>query len=387
MSDEASRHPIRVAYVIDKLGLGGAQTHLGGLVSGLGEGYSPTVFHLIAGGRIADDLQRRGVPLIGLGVPRLYGTRAPRALRVLVRCLRQNRTDIVHTYLSSANVFGAVAARLAGVPCLITSRRDTGFGDSPTMRLALRHTNRWASRVVAVSQDVAEVVLRREKVDPRRLTVIPNGIDLSRFQARGRRRETRKALGLEDDTPLILAVGHVTRVKGVDVLLEAAARLVRERPGAVFLVAGDGHADEVRRVEDQVAEAGLRHAFRLLGARTDVPDLLEACDIFVQPSRSEGQPNAVMEAMAMGVPVVATRVGGVPEIARDGAEAVLVPAEDPERLAEACSKLLVDDDRRRRLGAAAAARARAEFGLDTMVGRYVRMYQAAAAPRASAPRG
>ncbi len=366
--------PLRIVYLIDKMGAGGAQTHLRGLVAGLDAArFAPEVVCLIRGGVSADRLASQGFPPRILGLKRLYGPTGIAALASLAYRLRRQQPDVVHTYMSAANVFGSLAARAAGVCGLITTRRDTGFADGWLMRRALAFTSRWARRVVAVSDDAARVAAARDGLAEERLRVIPNGIDLERFTPRGRRVEIRRLLGVPETAPLLVSVTHLTRVKGIDLLVDATRRIRVRSPEARAVVAGRGA--EQARIEQSVRSAGLEDSFRLLGSYEDVPGLLEAADLFVLPSRSEGQPNAVMEAMAMGLPVVATRVGGVPEVARDGDEALLVPPEDAEALAAACLSLLAEPARARRLGAAGRERAARQFSLTRMIRRYEELYQ------------
>jgi glycosyltransferase involved in cell wall biosynthesis len=365
---------IPVVYVIDKMGPGGAQTHLGGLISALDHSrFQPSLVCLVRGGVVASRLQEARVPVKILGLQRAYGLKGAHAFVGLVRWLRRGRPRIVHTYLSTANVYGALAARAAGVPRIVTTRRDTGFGDSRLMRRALRATNRWAARVVAVSQDAARLVREREGLGDGRLEIVPNGIDVSGFTPRGRRDAVRAALGVTEGTQVAVTVTHLSPVKGVDLLVEAAGRVCRALPRTVFLVAGKG--TEQDRIARSLRRLGLDGSVRLLGERADVPDLLEAADLFVLPSRSEGQPNAVIEAMAMGLPVVATRVGGVPELVEDGVEGLLVEAGSAVALAEGCLEVLASPDLGTRLGRAAQARARRDFDVGTMARRYQSLYE------------
>jgi glycosyltransferase involved in cell wall biosynthesis len=373
-----SDRPLRVLYLIDKMGAGGAQTHLQGLASGLPrQRFSAELRCLVRGGVSADRLLERGLAVQIMGLKRLYGPAGLLAFGRLVADLRRSPPDLFHTYLSAANVFGALAARLAGARQLITTRRDTGFADGRLMCRALARTSPWAARIVAVSESAANVARERDGVSPDALRVIPNGIDLSRFTPGGRRREVRMQLGIPETVPLLVSVGHLTHVKGIDLLVPVTVILSGEYPDIHVCVAGRGAERE--RLEREIGARGLGHRLRLLGPHHDVPALLETADVFVLASRSEGQPNAIIEAMAMGVPVVATAVGGVPELMRDGSEGLLVAPEDPGALAEACRTLLGNPTLARTLGERAQLRARRDFGLASMIERYAALYEEVAA--------
>lgn len=367
------KRPLQIVYLIDKMGTGGAQTHLEALVAGLDpHRFSAELVCLLSGGVHADRLRAKGVPVTVLGLSRLYAPSGLLAFGRFTARLRRGRPDVLHAYLSAANVFGCAAARAAAVKGVITSRRDTGFGDGRLMRRALALTNRWAHRVVAVSEDIGRAVGTREGLAPPRLVVIPNGIDIDRFTPGARREAVRLALGVPDSAPLVVSVSRLAPIKGIDVLVEAAPAIRAAVPNATFLVAGDGADGE--RLTQRVEALGLSGSFRLLGTHEDVPGLLAAADLFVLPSRSEGQPNAAIEAMAMGLPVVASRVGGVPEVARDSQEALLVEPERPELLAKACVEVLTTPGLAVRLGNAGRHRAGAEFTLAAMLRRYEDLY-------------
>jgi len=208
--------------------------------------------------------------------------------------------------------------------------------------------------------------------------LVPNGIDVSRVERAAEPQVTRALLGVPNDAPLIGAVGNIKPVKGYDVLLRALPRILESHRKARLVIAGGVWWDQERyaaSLAELAASLGLRERVQFLGLRQDVPDLLRAMDIYVLPSRSEGTSVALLEAMAAGKPIVATRVGGTPLVVEDGVTARLVPPDDPGALASALSGLLADREAARRLGAAARRTVESEYSVDVMVGRYVSIYE------------
>jgi glycosyltransferase involved in cell wall biosynthesis len=366
--------PLRVTYVIDKLHLAGAQVHLEHLVRGLDRRrFEPRVCCLIRGGPVADRIRACGTPVEVLGIGRIYGPRALRALPALVRALRGSA--IVHTYLVSANVYGTLAARLAGVRAVVTSRRDTGFSRNWRLRLLEESlVNPRVDRVVAVCPAVAREARRERGLRPERVVTIPNGVDAAAFDpALHPRAPARERLGLSADEAVLGVVAHLSPVKGHADLLEAMARVVSVRPDTKLLVVGDGVLRP--QLGDLARSLGLAGRVVFAGARPDVASVMAALDVVVVPSHTEGLSNALLEAMAMARPVIATAVGGNPDVVEHDASGLLVPPRDPSALAAAALRLLERPDEARRLGEAARRRVLAEFSLGRMVAGHEACYR------------
>jgi glycosyltransferase involved in cell wall biosynthesis len=241
----------------------------------------------------------------------------------------------VHACDFYANVFALTGAALARVPLRLGSRRDILIPQRSAGQHRLQsYSYRFAHRVVANSRAAAEQLLR-EGVSPNAISVIPNGID-RRLYARARSRTPRRT---------VTTVANLRAEKGHDVLIRAAARVTRDIPGAVFQLVGDGPMRDALAV--QAESLGISHAVRFLGHREDVPDVLQESDLFVLPSRTEAFPNGVLEAMAAGLPVVASSVGGIPELIRDDENGVLVPVADEDALAAAILSLMREPHRLR----------------------------------------
>ena len=298
------------------------------------------------------------------------------ALVWLVKYLRRERIEILHTHTSKAGFLGAVAARLAGTPVVVYTPHGHIFGEGAripgvegrgrrAMLLRLRRlAERWSDRIVALNQEDLEEQVALGLAPREKYVVVPNGIDLGVYEssANGQGRdEVRADLRIRGRTPTVAVVGRLTTEKGQDVLIRALARLGGRR-APVLLIIGGGPEEAALR--EMCRSLGVEERVRFLGVRTDVPVLLRGADIVVLPSRYESGGLALMEAMASGLPVIASDVGGVPDLIRDGEEGLLVPPGDPEPLADAIHRVIYNPRLAGRLAAAGRAKVRRDHTID-----------------------
>jgi len=335
--------------------------------------YSPQVAVLAGSGAMGQQLRDGGIPVHDLRIAgRLYGPAGVVTYLRLRRVMRAWPPALVHTFLFDADLLGLLAARASRIPT-ITTRRAIKRGKSAQLT-AYRWTNRWAARIVANSEEVRRFTLEAEHAPPYKVSVIPNGIDLANLGG-GNGRSLRQELGLPSQALVVGTLGTVKRVKGQDVLFQAMLPILVERRDVFAVVAGEAESPLARELRERAHKEGVADRFRLLGNRDDIADCLAAFDVFVLPSRSEGMSNALIEAMAAGRAIVATRVGGNAEALADGACGQLVPPEDVLAMRAAVLALLHSSEHRARLGAAAAQRAHAEYDLSTMLDRTERLYE------------
>ncbi len=377
---------IRILYLIGALDVGGTEGQLVELASRLDSArFAPTVCALYAGGARAESLRRLGIRVEvlnfrGLGKHRGIAVlwRLPTLLLELAhlaRFLRAEKPEIVHGFLFQAYVPGALAARLAGVPVVIASRRSLGrFKEGHPLYLSVeRLANRVTDLVVANSEAVRQDVLRQEGLPPAKVIVILNGVDPSRFADPAAGLPLRQALDLHNRRPVVGVVANFRAYKGHEYFLEAWRQVYAEFPEGLALLLGEG---SLRPTYEARARAmGLGESVRFLGVREDIPAVLTVLDLFVHPSREEGFPNAVLEAMAAGKPIVATNVGGTPEAVVHGESGLLVPPEDPPALAEAMIRLLRRPAEAARLGEAARRRVVELFQVSSMIRQYEEVYE------------
>ena len=371
--------PKTVLYAIATLDPAGAEGQLVALATHLDpERYRPIVCALTRGGPLEADLTAAGVETVVLG------KRFRLDLRVvarLARLIESSGADLVHTWLFTGNTFGRAAAWWAGTAAVIASERSVDRWRGPVHRFIDRAFARRSDRIIANAEAVKSFYVDHEGLCPELFAVVPNGLDPERF-AQAQPAALRQELGLDPRARIVGCAGRLEEQKGVQHLVDAAGALPPGEAPTVFVVAGAGPQEAMLR--DRVAGLGLEGRVHLLGYRSDVAEVMAACDVFVLPSLWEGLPNVVLEAMAAGVPVVATDVGGTRELVTDRESGLLAPASDPHALAHAIRQLLDDPDLAQRC--AAGGRAVAErHTIAAMVERTQAVYDEVLARRAASP--
>ena len=329
-----------------------------------------TVVCLDARGDLASLVDAVGIPVRHVPISKRH---LPSHLGRLARLLRSEGVSVVHAHMHDAALWGRVAGRLAGVPVMITTEHGKELWKGK-LRVALdHHLSRWTARHSGVSRDGMELRRQRERLPQGKMTLIPNGVRIppAAFDSAGRER-LRNEFGLPMNAPVLGTVGRIVAAKGYEYLLEALVIVRRAYPDARWIAIGDG--DQRADLSDRACVAGLSDAVVWAGRRSDIDDLLCAMDVWVMSSVREGLPVALLEAMAVGRPIVATDVGGIPEAVRDGREGLIVPAGDPGALARAIGRLLGDPAEGQRLGRAARARAESDYSIATVAGRIERVY-------------
>lgn len=377
---------MRVIYFIDSLARAGAEQSLVSLAPHYANrGVSLEVAYLHERPGLRDELEAAGGMAISLaGVGGRLGW-IQRARRLVL----ERRPDLIHTTLFEADIAGRVAGWLTRVP-IVSSLVNVSYGPeqltAPQLapwkvrcaQLLDAGTARQVARFHAVSGHIAEVMALRLRIPPGKIDVVPRGRDPRRLGTRAvdRRARARASIGVGVDTPLILAVARQEQQKGLDVLLEAVPRVLRHITSARVMIAGrEGSQTPVLR--SLVAQLGLRNSVTFLGARSDVPELLCGADAFVLPSRWEGMPGALLEAMALEVPIVASDLPTVREAVGDGEIARLVSPGDPHALASAIVATLADPAGSRAMARRARARFLDQFTIERVADQMVEFYERA----------
>jgi glycosyltransferase involved in cell wall biosynthesis len=315
-------------------------------------------------------------PLHLLPLNRTWDAGAVKVAWEINRLIRRESIDIVHTFFETSDIWAGAVARLSGVRVLISSRRDMGILRASKHRLAYRLLNPFFNEVHTVSEQVREYCIRHDRLSPDKVITLYNGVDIDRVAGASAATAVRSLPALERASHLITTVAHVRQIKGLDVLLHTAAHVRRRFPRVAFVVMGDNH--QPAHYEDLMR---LRHALDLdnhvhfPGPVEDVFGMLKASNVFYLPSRSEGLSNALLESMACGVPCVATRVGGNPELVREEHNGFLVPSEDSEAAAAKIVSLLESPAMARRMGDAGREMVARQFTTEAMMQQLVRSYE------------
>lgn len=362
-----SGRPIRVCYLIDRLGPGGTEWQLLALIRHLDRSRVEPYLVLLRGEDAESRMwEPKDCPVRRLRMGSLARPQALIQAWRLARFLRREQIDVLQTYFPDSSYIGALAAWLAGVRCVLRTRFNVGYWMTLSHRWLGRLATRLASATVTNSDACRQAVIRDEWANPDRVHIVPNGVDLGAFAS-------IPPLQVSPDRPW--RIGMLSRLRPIKdpvLFVEAARRVIDQHANVEFVLGGDG---ELRgEVEARIQTLELTERFRLVGRVDDVPGFLRQFDIAVLSSKSEGSPNAVLEYLAAGRAVVATAVGGTPDLLEDGVHGLLVPAGDVGALSGALRRLIDDPLLAERLAAAGRQRALDCYAPRRRAGRYEEIY-------------
>lgn len=318
-------------------------------------------------GHLAEQLRASGVPVTALGCNR--SSRFLTKLKLL-KYLKSCKPEVVHSHLIW---WAPIICRIAGIPVIVVTEHGLSLWKSSRRILCEKLAVAFSSKMIAVAEAVRDIRVKQWGIPAKKVVTIPNCIDASRFNFEVDITSVKDDLRIEQSSRIILSVGSLFPVKGHKFLLEAACEIFTKVPDAVIVLAGDGELlDELKH---QASEQGIADRIRFLGYRQDVERILKASDVFVMPSLREGTSIAILEAMAANIPIVATAVGGNPEVIIDGKTGILVPPSDSKALAEAIVALLTDHNLASSLAKAAKERVEDVYHPQKNIENLRRLYQ------------
>lgn len=362
---------IAVLHIISRLPIGGVENQLLTILKKYDEGkLHPLVCSLSDKGEIGKEIEDLGIEVIPLN--KLKHRFDWTIVKEIYQLIKKRDIKIVRTHQYHANLYGRIAAWLARVPCIVASVHNIYTRDRKLHRRTInKFLSRFTDKVVAVSEIVKKDILKYDGLAEDKITVIYNGIDIGKFtniNASGIRSE----YGISADIPVVGTVGRLTPQKGQRCLIEAIWKIKNKFPQIMLFIVGDGPIREELRVYAKTL--GIDNNIIFTGLRRDIPALLASMDIFIFPSLWEGLPNALIEAMAAGKPIIATDIPPVREVLSSGEIGILVPPNNSDAIADSIEFLLHDETLAENLRTAARDRAFSSFNIDTTVNQYTDLF-------------
>jgi glycosyltransferase involved in cell wall biosynthesis len=332
-------------------------------------GWDLRVVTFVSGGQLVDDLRAEGVPVIELG---LRHNADLSVLTRLGRLWRSDPPDLLHTHLYHAGLIGRIVGHRTGIAAIVVHQHGAELARSPLRSLLDRATTTWVTRYVSSCHAVARILTTREHIRLSRIEVIYNGLDSTPFSVHPSHLTLPQGWPVPTGAKVVGSVGRLSPEKGQKWLLEALARLIHQGQDLHAVLVGEGRS--LLDLQNQARRLRIAERVHFPRARRDIWDWLANFDLFVLPSEWEGVSLALLEAMASGLPVIATNTGGTPEIVLDGETGLLVPARDPGKLAEVMQRLLGDPFLRDQIGQSGRAHALENFTIQNTVTRLNQLY-------------
>ncbi|MCC9605408.1 glycosyltransferase [Blastopirellula sp. JC732] len=359
------RGPLRVMFITTSMPVGGAETLLVNLIRRLDRTrFAPELCCTKERGPLGEELAREIPTFDHL----LSGKYDLRVLPRMIELFRLRQIDAIVTVGAGDKMFwGRLAAYMAGVPVIASAIHSTGWPDS--INWLNRRLTSITDRFIGVADPHGKHLVEVEGFPPEKVVVIRNGIDTARFRPNAEaRRKLRRELQISETAPVCGIVAALRPEKDHCLFVAAAAQVLETVPEARFLIVGDG--PERPAIEAKCRELGVERQVLMLGSRSDIPEVLAACDLFALTSKNEASPVSILEAMSVELPIVAPRVGSIPQAVDEGANGLLYPASDLAAVAEAMRSLLSSPDRIRQMGKSAREKAIRYGSLETMVDGY-----------------
>ncbi|MCX5685849.1 MAG: glycosyltransferase family 4 protein [Candidatus Omnitrophica bacterium] len=363
------RLELRVLQVTTHLNIGGISKYIVSLSGALKEKGVDTVV-ASSGGNMEKELRERGIPhkTLDMDTKFEFGPKVFKSAFMLTKIIRKEKVDVIHAHSRVSQVASSLASMMSGSPLVTTchgyfKKRLRGIFDT------------WGKKVIAISDAVRTHLEEDLGVKDNRIAVIYNGVDIDRFSKKYSHDETlaiKKSIGLKD-APAIGTIGRLSPVKGQIFFIQAMAKVAMKRPDAQAIIVGDGGEED--SLKKMVRSLDLEESIRFIKSDPDTHKYLSVMDVFVFPSVKEGLGLALLEAMAQGLPCVASNIGGISNVIEDGSTGILVPVGDAQAIADSITILLGDAGLRARLGERARALVGERFSIDSMTGKIVKLYE------------
>ena len=363
--------PVRVMQITHDLAIGGLQQVVVSICRNIDRyRFSVSILCLRAKGELASELERMGIPVFLLPQKR-YGTDYFSFLKV-AEILRRERTEVIHTHNKQPFIDGTLGGMIARSRTIVHTDHGRTFPDKRRYLFAEWVMSHFVYKIAVVSDKTGEDLIRYEKIRRQKIITVPNGVDQRLFEEWTEPEAKKRELGISGRYPILGIGARLVEVKGIEYLLGAVSKLRERYPLILLIIAGTGPWEG--RLKAVARELGIDDHVAFLGVRRDMHELLRAFDLYVLPSLSEGMPLALLEAMAAGCPVVATKVGGVPDVIADGYNGMLVEPRDKDALAKAILGVMEDDEKRNRFRERGRLLYEQRYSATAMTKRYEKLY-------------
>jgi glycosyltransferase involved in cell wall biosynthesis len=362
--------PPKIAHAVYSLMIGGSEVLAWRIAKGLLRSgrYDCSIYAVDRGGPLSSALSADGIKY------RTFSRKSRIDLKLLgglAAQLRADKIQLVHTHHIAQLLYAGLAARLIGAKVIHTEHDFYSFSNRPRSQVLLRILSKMADVVTGVSDPVSSFLRDRVGIPAQKIMTIRNGIDISTYRCV--KPIARSEWGWNNQDVVVGCVARLEPEKGVAILLEAFRLVLTHQPHAKLLIAGDG--GEREQLRSTAGRLGLNGSVQFLGIRSDIPEVLATCDVVALPSIYEGLPMALLEAMAAGKAVVATRVGAIPDVIREGRSGMLVPPASAASMAEALSVLVGNQGKRQEMGAEAFKVVEADYSFSHMLQTYESLYR------------
>ncbi len=370
MTEHAFQYPVQVLHLIQGLEVGGLENMVVSLLNRLDrKRYQPFICCYDILGTLAKSLD---------GEIKIHFLKRKQGIDCfypfkLATLLKREKIQILHLHNSTAFFYGVIAGRIARIPIIVYTEHARDVFPNMKVRIGDKILSFLTDRIIVVADYLKKNLIRYEWFDPSKIMTIYNGIDGSKFKAKFDKSEIKKGLGLSENSRIIGIVARLDPIKNHKSLIMTMQSVIKKFPEAILLIIGDGPIRD--ELEVFVEKCDLKKNVIFLWMRHDIPQLLSVMDIFVLCSMSEGLPITLLEAMAAGKPIVATHVGGIPEVIEHNINGLLIPSDNIEALLDAIIELLRDTEKAKELGAAAERKFESNFSLSLMVEKYQEVYE------------
>ena len=362
---------IKIMFCIARLVIGGTEQQLLDFITDINRNrYDVIVCPLVSGGGLFKEFERANISIVVVGRKHKYD---PFILWRLIRIIKRERVDILHTFLYTANFWGRIAGQLAGVPIIIAGERGIDAWKKKFHFFIDRILSSRTDLIITNAECIKDFYIHNAHINPDKFKVIRNGKKLDRFIVDVNKERKKSELKIPSDCSVVCTIGRLHPLKGCQFLLQAAKIVLEYDKNVIFLIVGDGMMRN--QLESLAEQLQIGDYVRFTGFRRDIGEILSITDVFAFPTLSEGLPNVLLEAMAMRKPIVATNIDGNREIIEDNVTGILVPPKNPEKLADGVLRLLRDRKLATILGKSGYCKLEKEFAFDVMVQKIQNTYE------------